>query len=154
MKSLMFRFLNWLAKAKALQARMPQFLRYGGWLFVALYQLGGVYILLLTTTGRKSGRQHTVIVAGPKLGQDYAIVTPFGPSGKYPDWYLNLKSNPKATIEIVWRKREVVAEEVVDEAERTSVLRRYGMGMFGLEGAQERAGKKFPVIRLRLVKNL
>jgi deazaflavin-dependent oxidoreductase (nitroreductase family) len=149
----MFRFMNWLAKQKALQQRVPRIFRYGGWLFVLLFQLGGVYAVLLTTTGRRSGNPHTVALAGPRLGQDYTVVTPFGPSGKYPDWYLNLKHNPKATIEIVWRKREVIAEEVLDEAERTSVLRRYGLGMMGLEGAQQRTGKKFPVIRLRVVKN-
>lgn len=87
------------------------------------------------------------------MDQDYFILAPYGPSGRYPDWYLNLKHNPNVTIEIVWRKREVIAEEVVDEAERAAILRRYMFGMLDLEGAQERTGKKIPVIRLRPLKN-
>jgi len=151
MKSLLFRFTNWIAKQKALQQRVPMLLRGGVWLMMALYQLAGVYAMVLTTVGRKSGRPREVVIVGTKLGEGFAIVAPFGPSGRFPDWYLNLKQHPQATMEIVWRKRAVIAEEVVDEAERAAVIRRYAIGMMDLAGAQERLGKKFPVIRLRLV---
>jgi deazaflavin-dependent oxidoreductase (nitroreductase family) len=151
MKSLLFRFMNWIAKQKAFQQRVPRLLRSGLWLMMAPYQLAGVYAMVLTTVGRKSGRPREVVITGTKLGEGFAIVAPFGPSGRFPDWYLNLKHNPQATMEIVWRKRAVSAEEVVDEVERAAVLRRYGFGMMDLEGAQERLEKKMPVIRLRLV---
>ena len=152
MKSLMFRFMNWIAKQRALQQQVPRLFRYGAWLVAALYQLVGNYAVILTTVGRKSGRPREVALVATRHGEDFSIVAPFGPSGKIPDWYLNLKHNPKATIEIVWRKQAVVAEEVLDEAERAAVLRRYALGMIDLEGAQERLGKTIPVIRLRPVK--
>jgi deazaflavin-dependent oxidoreductase (nitroreductase family) len=149
MKRSLYHLTHWIAQRKAPQALVPAFFRLGGWLLVGLYQLVGVYALLLTTAGRKTGKLHTVALVGHRLGPDYAVVSPFGPGGRYPDWYLNLKNNPQATVEIMWRKRPVVAVEVLDEAERTTILRAYGAGVMDLEGAQGRAGTQFPVIRLR-----
>lgn len=149
MKKSLFRLLNWMAKQKGLQARVPGFIHYGGWLIMFVYRLVGFHTLLLTTIGRKSGKQHTVALGAVKQGEDYFVMAPFGPSGKYSDWYLNLKNNPKVTTEIFWRKRGVLAEEIADEAERLAAMRHYGNGMFDFVGAEERSGKKIPVVRLR-----
>jgi deazaflavin-dependent oxidoreductase (nitroreductase family) len=149
MKKHLFGLLNSIAKQKGFQAKVPGFFHYGGWLFMYVNRLVGFHSLLLTTTGRKSGKQHTVALGAVKQGEDYLVMAPFGPSGRYPDWFLNLKNNPKVTTEIFWRKREVLAEEIADEAERLDAMRCYGLGMFDFVGAEERNGKKIPVVRLR-----
>ena len=149
MKQFLFRLLNWVAKQKRLQARMVGFIHYGGWLILFIYRLIGFHVLLLTTTGRKSGKQHTVALGAVKQGEDYFVMAPFGPLGKVADWYLNLKNNPKVTTEIFWRKREVMAEDVVNETERQDAMRHYGFGLFDFVGAEGRSGKKTPVVRLR-----
>jgi hypothetical protein len=74
----MFRFTNWISKQKALQQRIPMILRGGVWLMMALYQLAGVYAMVLTTVGRKSGRPREVVIVGTKLGEGFAVVAPFG----------------------------------------------------------------------------
>jgi deazaflavin-dependent oxidoreductase (nitroreductase family) len=57
----------------------------------------GLPVLLLTTTGRFSGKLHTTPVVYLADGEDYVIMP-----GVYarPDWYLNLKAHPQAAIQV------------------------------------------------------
>lgn len=60
----------------------------------------GATILVLTTTGRKSGeeRQHALIFR--EYGDDYLIVASKGGAPQHPSWYLNLQANPEVTVQI------------------------------------------------------
>lgn len=65
-------------------------------------KVGGSYegatLLLLTTTGARSGKQHVV-----PLGVLYRGDTPYLSSfveDKYPAWYHNIKANPQVTVEL------------------------------------------------------
>ena len=71
--------------------------------------------LLLTTTGRKSGKQHTTPLGYLKDGNSYILVASNAGADKHPAWYLNLKANPKATIEVQDKREQVRAEEVKPE---------------------------------------
>ena len=76
---------------------------------------GNLKILLLTTTGRKSGIQRTHPVMYYQEGKDYAIVASNSGSDKPPSWYLNLKANSRATIQVGSLIQTVVAREAVGE---------------------------------------
>jgi deazaflavin-dependent oxidoreductase (nitroreductase family) len=64
-------------------------------------KVGGAYeggdLILLTTTGARSGKPHTVPLA-PLGDDDHLIVSSFIETN-YPAWYHNLRANPVATIE-------------------------------------------------------
>lgn len=65
-------------------------------------KVGGAYaggdLILLTTTGAKSGKRHTTPL-GPLYRDDTVYVSSFI-EDKYPDWWYNIKANPQVTIEL------------------------------------------------------
>ena len=147
MTSLALGTLTWIARQRRLNARVPQILRYGGWLAVAPVRLVGINSMLLTTIGRKTKTPRTMPLAYLKGNEDLVVLAPYAPSGKHPHWYLNLKSDPRAIVEIMWRKRAVTAEEIVDEAEKAKFQRLYVLGLLG--GLSEESLAQMPVIRLK-----
>jgi deazaflavin-dependent oxidoreductase (nitroreductase family) len=73
-------------------------------------------VLLLTTQGRRSGRERTVMLQGFRDGPDLIIVAANSGRPSHPDWYYNLTASPTARVQIMDRVLEVRAEELPDEA--------------------------------------
>jgi deazaflavin-dependent oxidoreductase (nitroreductase family) len=107
-----------------------------GRLHAKLYQrLGGRFVgtvglgrkvLLLTTTGRKSGLKRTTPLVYMPLGDRRVVYASNGGKESSPAWWLNLQADPRATIQIGRSKTEVSARaaseseyaEIWPEAER------------------------------------
>jgi len=73
----------------------------------------GVKILLLTTTGRKSGRQTTTPLIYEQDGDRYVVIASKGGAPEHPGWYLNLSKNPEVEVQVqdhVFRARARTAE--------------------------------------------
>jgi F420H(2)-dependent quinone reductase len=70
----------------------------------------GVSVLLLTTTGRKTGKRRTTPLLYVEEGDGYVVVASVGGAPSHPAWYLNLRSNPAATMQVGGRKLAVTAE--------------------------------------------
>jgi deazaflavin-dependent oxidoreductase (nitroreductase family) len=64
------------------------------------YEWNGAHILLLTTTGRKSGLPRTSALIFGRDGDDYLVVASMGGSPRHPSWYLNLQADPRAEIQV------------------------------------------------------
>ncbi len=58
----------------------------------------GEPMLLLTTTGARTGRLHTVPLVLIEDGDDVILVASKGGNPRHPAWYHNLKANPEATV--------------------------------------------------------
>ena len=93
---------KWLFKMPILQYKLGM-----GWMI-------GRYILLLTTTGRKSGLpRHTPLeYEYDKENDRYRIAAGWGGNT---DWFKNIKANPKVYVQVGTRKFEAVAEIATDE---------------------------------------
>ncbi len=68
-----------------------------------MWDLGGpglVPTLLLTTTGRKSGKSQILPLIYGKTENGYAIVASKGGSPSHPAWYLNLTADPDVKIQV------------------------------------------------------
>lgn len=61
---------------------------------------GLVPTLLLTTTGRKSGRELTLPLIFGRSGANCVVVASKGGAPTDPAWYLNLQSNPEVKVQI------------------------------------------------------
>ena len=61
----------------------------------------GTSVLLLTTTGRKTGREHTTPLIYGKSGDDYVIVASKGGAPEPPDWYVNLSEHPEVQVQVM-----------------------------------------------------
>jgi deazaflavin-dependent oxidoreductase (nitroreductase family) len=106
-------------------------LRWTGKLNVPLYRLSGGRlgskvgdgpVLLLTTTGRKSGQQRTAPVLYLERGDAMILIDTNGGNEKLPGWSHNLKAKPEAEVEIGRHKTRVSAR-VAEGTERDELWR-------------------------------
>lgn len=73
------------------------------------YLWNGVPTLLLTATGRRTGRKLTSPLIFGRDGDDYLIVASMGGAPRHPSWYLNLQANPEAEIQVKDQTLAVIA---------------------------------------------
>jgi len=60
----------------------------------------GTTVLLLTTTGRRSGKKYTTPLIYQWDGDNPVIVASKGGADDHPDWYLNLQDNPEVEVQV------------------------------------------------------
>ena len=77
--------------------------------------IGGTPVLLLTTTGRKTGQERTTPLGYFTDGGDYIVVASNGGRPQRPAWYYNLSHNPQVTIRVKDQVRPAVAAAVPAE---------------------------------------
>jgi deazaflavin-dependent oxidoreductase (nitroreductase family) len=107
-------------------------LRWTGRLNVPLYRASGgriggrvgrAPVLLLTTTGRKSGQRRTAPVVYLADGERWIVIGSNAGNERAPAWSLNLKANPAAEVEVGRRRTEVRAR-VAESEERADLWRK------------------------------
>ncbi len=72
-------------------------------------------LVLLTTTGRRSGRPHTTPVAFTRDGDRLLVYASKGGAPKNPDWYLNLVADPHVVVEVADERYDAVATPLEGE---------------------------------------
>lgn len=113
----------------------------------------GVPVLLLTTTGRKSGEPRTVPLIYRQVGDRSVIIASKGGSATHPAWYLNILENPEVEIQIkgdVFKARARTAagperQELWDEA---------ASAWPGYNVYQTRTDRLIPVVALERVEKV
>ena len=73
-------------------------------------------ILLLTTTGRKSGQARTTPLLYMPNGDDFVVVASNGGRTEAPAWLLNLKTDPACTVQVRRNTFPATAELLEGEA--------------------------------------
>ena len=63
-------------------------------------KMGEMQQVLLTTTGRKSGRPHTVALGTIPEGDGWIVIGSNGGADADPNWWLNMVANPDVTIQV------------------------------------------------------
>jgi deazaflavin-dependent oxidoreductase (nitroreductase family) len=81
--------------------------------------LKGAPVALLTTTGRKSGEPRVSPLLYLREGDRVILVASQGGAATNPMWYLNLKANPKVSVQIKDETLHLTARDAT-EAERTA----------------------------------
>lgn len=89
--------------------------RSGGRLKRSRLFAAGQPVLVLTTTGRRSGEPRTTTVAYLSHGDAYASGALNLGSPRNPAWALNLRANPQARIQVNGAEMEVCAREAAGE---------------------------------------
>jgi deazaflavin-dependent oxidoreductase (nitroreductase family) len=116
-------------------------LRWTGKLNNPLYRLSGgrlggrigkAPVLLLTTTGRKSGQPRTAPLVYLADGERMIVIGSNAGNDRVPAWALNLKANPRAEVE-VGRQRITVTARVVEGEERADLWRRSNQQYAGFD---------------------
>jgi len=79
------------------------------------YLWNGVPILLLTTTGRRTGEARTTPLIFGTDGERYLIVASQGGAPKHPLWYLNLVENPEVKIQVLSKHFRAMAHTATED---------------------------------------
>jgi F420H(2)-dependent quinone reductase len=86
-------------------------------------KLGKAPILLLTTTGRKSGQPRTAPILYLADGDRFVVINTNAGNEKTPAWSLNLRANPEAEVEVKGQ-RTMVRARLAEGKERADLWRR------------------------------
>lgn len=109
---------------------------------------GKAPILLLTTTGRRTGEPRTTPVLYLDDGDAFVVVATNDGAPRNPAWYRNLQANPQAEVQIRSDRIPVRAEDVVP-AERNRLWPRLLDIYPNYERDQRRTDRELPVVILR-----
>jgi deazaflavin-dependent oxidoreductase (nitroreductase family) len=107
----------------------------------------GAPMLLLHTTGRKSGRERVNPLVYQQVGDDIAIFGSKAGAPTDPDWYRNLAANPEVTVEIDGETVPMCAR-VAEGEERTRIFDWQKQVMPGFAEYEAKAGRPIPVVVL------
>jgi deazaflavin-dependent oxidoreductase (nitroreductase family) len=108
----------------------------------------GAPLVLMTTTGAKSGAQRTNPVVYFKDGDRVYVIASYAGADNHPAWYHNLKANPELTVEIGTDKYEAKATQVADEAERDRLYAQAVAQMPGFGDYEKKTTRRIPVVHL------
>jgi deazaflavin-dependent oxidoreductase (nitroreductase family) len=107
----------------------------------------GTTILLLTTTGRKSGVKRTTPLIHRTDGERWIIVASKGGTPDHPYWFLNLEENPEAEIQVLDEKIPV-SYSVAEGEERERLWKLMAEVWPDYDEYQTKTDREIPVVIL------
>ena len=108
----------------------------------------GMPVLALTTTGRKSGQPRTVMLTSPlQEGDKIVIVASKGGDDRNPEWFLNLKANPKVEVKLGGKTTSMTAH-VPEGDERSDLWQRLTSKHKNYAQYQTKTDREIPVVVL------
>jgi len=110
----------------------------------------GAPLVLITTTGAKSGQRRTTPIVYTTDGDRVVIIASKGGAPTSPDWYHNLVANPSVTVELANETYEARAR-VADEPERERLFRAQAALMPNFAEYEKATTRKIPVVVLERV---
>ena len=113
-------------------------------------KMGKVPVLLLTTTGRKTGKKRTLPLIYIMDGSAYVITASAGGADKNPGWFFNIRSNPQATIQVKDKHIKVMAE-IAGQEKKPELWARLVEVAPNFAGYQKRTSREIPMVILHPV---
>jgi deazaflavin-dependent oxidoreductase (nitroreductase family) len=110
----------------------------------------GAPLLLLTTTGAKTGREHTTPVVYARDGDRLLVFGSKAGAPTHPAWYHNLVANPTVTVELPGERFEARAV-VLEGDERDRLFDAQKAAMPGFADYERKTSRTIPVIALERV---
>lgn len=110
----------------------------------------GGQLLLLHTTGAKSGREHVSPMMYREIDGGYAVFTSKAGAPTNPDWFHNLVANPAVQAEIGTKTVDMTARVAAD-AERTVIWTAQKTDFPGFAEYEAKTTRQIPVVILEPV---
>ena len=111
-------------------------------------RLGNLNVLLLETTGNRSGRPRSVGLSHLEQDGRYFVVASYAGEDRDPAWAKNLRAQPKATVTVAGRSIRVRARQLEGE-ERAAMLTQFVEADAAYGEYAERTAREIPVFELR-----
>ncbi len=109
--------------------------------------VAGMPVLLLTTTGRTSGKARTTPLTFFRDGDDLVVIASNGGSDRAPDWWLNLQHDQRALVEIGRDELDVTARAAPAE-QRERLWVEITATYSGYARYQKKTARRIPVVLL------
>jgi deazaflavin-dependent oxidoreductase (nitroreductase family) len=108
----------------------------------------GMPVLVLTTTGRKSGAKRSVMLTSPlQVDDSIVLVASRGGDDRNPDWYFNIQADPAVEVEREGVVRPMTAR-IADAAERSELWPRIVADHSNYGDYQRKTEREIPVVVL------
>ena len=130
------------------QEIIDQFRDNGGEIKEGIFK--GAPMLVLTTTGARTGATHTTPLVHTRDGDRYIIIASKGGAPTNPAWYHNLVANPTVTVEVGTEKFQARATPALGE-ERDRLFEAQATLMPNFAAYQRRTARRIPVVVLERV---
>ncbi|MEY2455380.1 MAG: hypothetical protein QOK06_474 [Acidimicrobiaceae bacterium] len=106
----------------------------------------GMPVVILTTTGRKSGKTRTTTLTSPvQDGDSVVLVASYGGDDRHPSWFLNLRDIPEVELTIHGETRSMRAR-VASEAEKAELWPRVVAAHKGYAQYQTKTDRDIPLV--------
>ena len=119
-------------------------------------KVGGTFehtpLLLLHTTGAKSGQTRTNPLAYVMDGDHYIIIASKGGAPTHPDWYHNVQKHPEVTVEVGEEKFRAKAHPVTEGPERDRLYAKMAAKNPGFKDYEKNTTRKIPAVSLTRIK--
>lgn len=102
---------------------------------------------LVTTTGRRTGKQHTVPLLYLRDEDRIVVIASWGGRDQHPEWYLNLLARPTASVQVLGDRWDVDAR-TADPAERNRWWPKVLAAYNGYAEYESRTDREIPVVFL------
>lgn len=110
---------------------------------------GGERMVVLTTVGARTGRQHTVQVGRfAEPGGSFLVIASNMGGANHPAWYFNIARNPDQVWAEVGGRKFKVRPQQLEGADRTAAFDRVIAEAPGFANYQRGTDREIPVIRL------
>jgi deazaflavin-dependent oxidoreductase (nitroreductase family) len=107
----------------------------------------GAPLLLLHSTGAKSGQERVNPMMYQAVGDSFAVFASKAGADSNPDWFYNLKSNPEARVEVGTEMFDVTAR-VLDDREREPIWEEQKSRYPGFADYEKKTDRVIPVVIL------
>jgi deazaflavin-dependent oxidoreductase (nitroreductase family) len=108
----------------------------------------GMPVVILTTTGRKSGKQRTTMLTTPIHDDNKVVlVASYGGDDRHPAWFLNLRDNPEVELELKGEKRAMRAH-VASPDEKSELWPQVVESYKGYANYQTKTDRDIPLVIL------
>ena len=110
---------------------------------------GGMPVIELTTTGRRSGQPRSTMLTSPyQEGSTVAIVASRGGDDHHPAWYLNLQDHPEVTVSVGGKPAQRMRAETAGPEERDRIWPLITGDHRNYAGYQRKTKREIPLVLL------
>ena len=113
------------------------------------WETANMTVVELTTTGRRSGQPHTVLLTSPvRVGEAIVVVASRGGADHHPAWFLNLRDDPAVQVKVGGKPAAPFRARIATSDERDRMWPIVTAKYKGYAGYQEKTDREIPLVIL------
>ena len=113
------------------------------------WNISGMPVLELTTTGRRSGERRATMLTSPlRDGDAYVVVASRGGDDRHPAWFLNLRDDPNVEVVVEGHPPIAMTARIADPEERARLWPLITSRYANYAGYQQKTEREIPLVLL------